>query len=344
MRGIIIRSPDDFHFHPRSGEMLKQVLPYTSAVFPRGVVMGNLPKSIVTANDANAYRAEIFGVDPRFSPLMTVMLTWRTTPEIIKEAFDQGVRILKYIPNNVSTNSEEGVALTELPDFSPVLKMAEDLGMIFSGHWESPFDGNSDFLLPEKSREARAICFLDHIISAFPDLKIVVEHATTYEMIEWVRNAPKNVGATLTVHHAILEYGDVCNENGEIYNPFHYCKPIAKNSSDRSTVIKAMMNGDPKFFFGSDSAPHPVSAKEKIPPAAGIFTAPVALPLLAELFERNGALPKLENFVSRFGAEFYGLPLNEGEVLLRKREWTVPDEVSGVKVFWGGRKLTWVVE
>lgn len=344
MRGIIIRSPDDFHFHPRSGEMLKQVLPYTSAVFPRGVAMGNLPKPVVTANDASAYREEILRVDSRFNPLMTVMLTWRTTPEIIKEAFNQGVRILKYIPNNVSTNSEEGVALTELPDFSLVLKMAEDLGMIFSGHWESPFDGNSDFLLPEKSREERAINFLRHVVSAFPNLKIVVEHATTLEMIEYVKDAPKNVAATLTVHHAILEYADVCNSSGEICNPFHYCKPIAKNPSDRSAVIKAMMSGNPKFFFGSDSAPHPMSAKEKMPPAAGIFTAPVALPLLADLFEKNDALSNLDNFVSRFGAEFYGLPLNEGEVLLRKKEWTVPEEIAGVRAFWGGKKLMWIVE
>lgn len=340
MRGIIIRCPDDMHFHPRTGKMLKNVLLCTSKVFPRGVVMGNLPKPVATTDDAQMYRAEIYCVDPNFSPIMTIMLTKSTTPQIVKEAFGRDVRVLKYIPNNVSTNSEEGVALTELHNFYPVLETAEKLGMIFSGHWESPLD-ESGAPLPEIDREVHAIPFLQEIVRHFPNLKVVVEHVTTREMIQYVESAPKNVGATLTVHHAILNISNVCDSEGKIRSPDNYCKPIAKGMIDTDAIIRAMTSGNPKFFFGSDSAPHPMSAKEKIPPAAGIFTAPVALPLLCQLFEENDALSRLENFVSRFGAEFYGLPLNEGEITLRKNPWTVPDYLGLVHIFKGGKVLNW---
>lgn len=340
MRGIIIRRPDDMHFHPRTGEMLKNVLLSTSKVFPRGVVMGNLPKPVVTADDAQMYREEILGVDPNFSPIMTIMLTKSTTPQIVKEAFSRGVRVLKYIPNNVSTNSEEGVALTELRNFYPVLETAEKLGMIFSGHWETPFDKDGT-PLAEIWREVQAIRFLKDIVILFRGLKIVAEHATTREMIEYVEDAPENIGATLTVHHAILNYCDACDSDGNIHSPDNYCKPIAKSVADRLAVIKAMISGNQKFFFGSDSAPHPMSAKEKTPPAAGIFTAPVVLPLLCQLFEENDALSRLENFVSRFGALFYGLPLNDGEIVLRKNPWTVPDYLGLVHIFKGGEILNW---
>jgi dihydroorotase len=342
VRGIIIRRPDDMHFHPRTGEMLKNVLLCTSKVFPRGVVMGNLPKPVTTADDAQMYRAEIYCVDPNFSPIMTIMLTKSTTPQIVKEAFGRGVRVLKYIPNNVSTNSEEGVALTELHNFYPVLKTAKKLGMIFSGHWESPLD-ESGAPLPEIEREIYAIPFLQEIVRHFPNLKVVVEHATTRKMIQYVESAPKSVGATLTVHHAILNYGSVFDYEGKLRSPDSYCKPIAKSVSDMLAVIEAMTSGNPKFFFGSDSAPHPRSAKEKVPPAAGIFTAPVALPLLCELFQQNNALFKLENFVSRFGAEFYGLPLNEGEIILRRESWEVPNYLGDVRIFRGGHVISWRV-
>lgn len=330
------------HFHPRTGEMLKMVLPYTSKFFARGVVMGNLPKPVVTAADADKYREEILGVDPDFTPITTIMLTTHTTPQIVKEAFGRGVRVLKYIPNNVSTNSEEGVALTELHTFYPVLEMAEKLGMILSGHWESPFDINGN-PLPEMRREAQAIRFLEGINILFPNLKVVAEHATTCTMIDYVERAPQNVAATLTVHHAILNYGDVCDSSGKIVNPDNYCKPIAKAVVDQVAIIKAMTSGNPKFFFGSDSAPHPMSAKEKVPPAAGIFTAPVALPLLCQLFEENDALSRLENFVSRFGALFYGLPLNDNEITLRRSPWTVPEylHLGLVHIFKGGEVLNW---
>jgi len=343
MKEIIIRSPDDMHFHPRSGKMLQAVLPFTSKVFPRGVVMGNLPKPVVTADDAEAYRAEILGVDGNFSPIMTIMLTKQTTPQVVAEAFRRGFKVLKYIPNNVSTNSEEGVALTELQAYYPVLEMAQELGMIFSGHWESPFNSNGSSVL-EAGREEEAIRFLDMVVKLFPKLRMVVEHASTEKMIEYVKRAPTNVGATLTVHHALLVYSDVCDEDGKIYNPYYYCKPIAKKPSDRSAIVKTMISGYPKFFFGSDSAPHSTSVKGNISPSAGIFTAPVALPLLCELFEDGGVLSRLEDFVSRFGAEFYGLPLNDGKITLKKEEWLVPELVGEVRIFKNGQQVSWRVK
>jgi len=341
---IRIRRPDDMHFHPRSGRMLQIVLPYTSKVFSRAVAMGNLLRPVVTADDAAVYQREILlNVDDYFTPIMTIMLTKQTTPEIISEAFRGGIRVLKYIPNNVSTNSENGVVLTELQNYYPVLKKVEELGMVFSGHWESPFD-KKGIAVPEMAREVEAIRFLDWVVESFPRLKVVVEHASTERMIEYVKEAPGNVGATLTVHHAILVYSDVCDDTDKIYNPHHYCKPIAKSPSDRDAVIKAMISGNPKFFFGSDSAPHPLSAKEKIFPSAGIFTAPVALPLLCGLFEENKALSQLEDFVARFGAEFYGLPLNDDKVVLSKKIWTVPECIEDIHIFKGGERLNWYVE
>jgi dihydroorotase len=349
MKGIIIRSPDDMHFHPRSEILLQNVLPYTSKVFKRGVVMGNLPKPIITADGAEFYRKEILRADPGFDPIMTILLTAQTTPSIVEEAFDRGVKVLKYIPGNASTNSEEGLSLEQFNNnllfgmsSGAILKMVQKLGMIFSWHLESPFNVHEE-LLPEPEREKEAIFFLKTVMEFFPKLKIVAEHASTSELIEFVANAPKNVAATLTAHHAILTYGDVCDEIGKIINPYHYCKPIAKKPSDRNAIVRAMLSGNPKFFFGSDSAPHPASAKTKFPPAAGIFSAPVALPILCELFDKNNALPKLENFVSRFGAEFYGLPLNSGELVLKRKEWIVPENLGDVRIFKGGHKLSWIV-
>lgn len=339
---LTIRKSDDGHFHPRSGMTLQTVLPHTSRVFKRGVAMGNLPKPVVTADDAEAYQREILSVDSGFEPIMTLMLTTRTTPQIIREAFERGFRVLKYIPRGVSTNSQEGVDLAQLQNYYLVLEAAQELGMVFSGHWESPFDSNGN-PVPELYREVEAIPFLDETVRNFPRLKIIVEHASTKSMIEYVEEAPANVGATLTVHHAILVYGDVCDSRGRIISPDQYCKPIAKKRFDRQAVIEAMISGNPKFFFGSDSAPHPRSAKEKIPPDAGIFTAPVVLPLLCQLFEARGALSKLEDFVARFWAEFYGLPLNEGKITLRKEDWIVPVCVGDVRVFMGGARLNWKV-
>ena len=340
MKSFSIRKPDDMHFHPRSGDILQAVLPYTAKYFARGLVMGNLPKPVITADDAIAYREEVLAADSAFQPIMTVMLARKTTPEIITEAFDRGFRVIKFIPGSASTNSDQGISLENIRNYYPVLETAEKLGMILSGHWESVNDEQGK-PFPELKRELAAIPFLDDIVYSFPGLNIIVEHASTKEMIRYVTESSDFVSATLTAHHALLTYDEVCDTNGKVINPYLYCKPVAKNPSDKKAVTEAMISGNPKFFFGSDSAPHLREAKEKTPPAAGIFTAPVALPLLFEIFEHNGALSKLEDFVSRFGARFYGLPLNKEMITLVKEDWIVPKFIGDIPVFCGGEKLSW---
>jgi dihydroorotase len=339
---IRIRGPYDMHVHLRDGEMLKNVIPYTANLFVGGVIMGNLQKPVVTAEDAVNYKRQIMEQAPDFNPIMTVMLTTGTTPKVLEKAFMAGVRVLKYIPGNASTNSKEGVPLEDLHYYYDVLEMAQRLGMFFSGHWELPCDENG-MVIPELEREVRAIVYLKAVVRKFPALRIIVEHATTCEMIKYVKKAPANVAATLTVHHAMLIYSDVCNKKGEIVNSFNYCKPIAKRADDRKAVIEAMVSGNPKFFFGSDSAPHYLWKKTDNPPAAGIFTAPVALSLLCQIFERNGQLDKLENFVSVYGPEFYGLPVSERRLLIIKRDFFPASILNDVKVFKGEEMLEWVV-
>ena len=215
--------------------------------------------------------------------------------------------------------------------------------MIFSGHWElnvNPYTGSK---IPELKRETQTLHYLKELIENVPGLKIVVEHISTRVMIRLVEQAPENVAATLTVHHAILSSEDVLGDDGKILNPHHYCKPIAQTESNRQAIKDAMVSGNSKFFFGSDSAPHLISAKECDNPAAGIFTAPVVLPLLCELFESRRALDRLEGFVSEFGARFYGLPLNEGTIEIKQSDWTVPDQHEGIKIFQGGKQLRWRV-
>lgn len=339
---LTIRRPDDFHVHLRQGEMLRNVLPCTASVFARGLVMGNLPDPIMTSQEAMRYREQILAVWPGFKPLMTIMLTKCTTEVMIRDAFASGIRVVKYIPRGVSTNSEHGVSITDLPGFYREFALMADLGMVFSGHWEAPFDvaGNA---VSEINREDAAIRFLDGIASQFPDLRIVVEHASTWAMINYVSHGSRNIAATLTVHHALLEHHHVCDEAGAVTNPWWYCKPVAKRHADMRAVRAAMTSGNPKFFFGSDSAPHPKEAKENNPPAAGIFTAPVALPLLCQIFEEEGVLSRLENFAARYGAEFYGLPKNKGTVTVRKQVWQAPKEIGGVPVFKGGEDLWWKI-
>jgi dihydroorotase len=304
--------------------------------------MGNLSKPIETGPEAIEYRDRIRSVGPDFEPLMTIMLTRRTTPEIVRDARCLGVKALKYIPDGVSTNSETGLSWQDLPIVYPAIEMAEKLGMPFLGHFESPL---TQFGKPvrEMFRERDAIRFLEVLVRRFPELKIVVEHATTQEMIEFVIAAPPRVAATLTAVHATISYSQVFGENEEIQNPDCYCKPVAKTMVDRDAVIKAMISGNPKFFAGTDSAPHPIEAKKGPKPPAGIFSAPVALPVYAKIFELNQALDRLENFVSRFGADFYDLPLNQGTIFLFRKSWKVPESGEGVNFFMGGETLDWQV-
>jgi len=344
MDSITMRSPDDFHAHLRQRLMLANVLPFSN-IYGRVVAMGNLvPRPIITAEDVVRYRNEILSFKPNFQPIMTIMLVNQTTPEMVSKACRAGARVLKLIPCGTSVGSEQGVRLENLKRYYPVLEMARDLEMIFSCHWELDKNPKTGQNISEIEREAAALPYLLDVAIKIQDLKIVVEHITTKTMVEYVDIIlPSNVAATITVHHLLLTFDQVMKDS-TIINPFNYCKPIAKAETDRQAIINAIISGSPKFFFGSDSAPHSLDKKIGLHPSAGIFTPDkVAMPLLCEIFENAGALDKLENFVSKFGAEFYELLLNQGEITLKKERWIVPNNYQDVVPFMAGKTLQWKI-
>jgi len=343
MESITIIPPFDAHVHLREGQMLSKVLPYTSKVFSRAIVMGNLSKPIVTAEDALKYQRRISQAGSGFTPIMTIMFVNATTPEIVQEAYNAGIRHLKLIPGGTSTNSAEGVRLADLEKHYDVLEEAQRLGMAFLGHWELNADPDTGRSILEINREERAIPFLRKVIEQFPNLRIMVEHITTKEMVELVREAGPNVGATITAHHLRITRADVIDVMGRFINPHNYCKPVAKDPDDREALIAAAISGNDKFSFGSDSAPHPQTDKRCADPKAGIFSAPVALPSVAQVFEENKALNRLKGFVSEIGPKFYGSPQAEGTIILIKDPWTVPNEIGGVVPFMAGQTLPWRV-
>lgn len=343
IKTITIPRPNDMHAHLREKKLMQLIL-LRSNFYGRVVAMGNLSHPIITNLDVIRYSWKIEDCSPLFEPIMTIMLVNSTSPQIIRAASDSA-KVLKLIPGGTSTNSESGVRLEDLEKYYPILKEAEEEKMIFSGHWELINDPKTGKEIHELERETAAIPYLKKVVKAFPRLRIIVEHASTREMIEFVKNAPANVAATLTAHHALLTYNKVCDKKEKIINPHIYCKPIAKLARDRRAVIEAMLSDNPKFFFGSDSAPHPPEKKKLPNPQAGIFTpGEIAIPLLAEIFDNYGELEKFKRggFTSGFGAKFYGLPPNENSTLKREK-WTVPKKYEGIVSFWAGHELNYKI-
>lgn len=341
---IIMRRLDNFHAHLRTGPILADVLPFSN-VFGRVVVMGNLivdgvPRPVITAEDAIRYQNEILAAKPNFQPIMTIMLVNQTTPDIVRQAYQAGVRVLKLIPGGTSTGSDQGVRLESLENYYNVLQIAEELGMTFSVHCELDKYPDTKKEIPELNREFLAMHYLVRIVKRFTSLPIIVEHISDRRMIEFVINAPDNVAATVTPQHLLYTIDMVLND-GEIINPHLYCKPILKTSEDVNALRGVIFSGNEKFFFGSDSAPHLISAKQLPNPAAGIFSEPVVLPLIVQLFETFGALNNLEKFLSENGAKFYGLALNEDTIKLAKKEWRVPKSYKNIVPLCAGEKLQW---
>ena len=331
MKTIKIRRPDDLHVHFRLAELMALVLWWTARVFARALIMPNTVPDIATGADALRYCAEILGVAPSgFRPLMTIRLLPTTTPEIIREAHAAGVVAAKlYV--GITTGSTEGIS--NLRTFAPVFAEMEKVGMPASVHAEVP----NAFCL---DREADFIPELRWLAQTFPKLKIVVEHVTDADMVQAILDLPENVAGTITTHHLWLTLDNVI---GGKLHPHDFCMPIAKRPEDRDALRWAAMSGNPKFFFGSDTAPHEKDQKECAEGCAGCFTAPVALEALVELFEREGKLEHLEAFVSEFGARFYGLPLNEGTITLVREEWTVPELIGPIVPWMAGRTMLWKV-
>jgi dihydroorotase len=331
---LTIRRPDDWHVHLRDGEMLRKVAPFTARQFARAIVMPNLGSPVTTPEAAAAYRERILeATGPGFTPLMTCYLTDETGPDDLARGFEDGVWIAaKLYPAGATTNSASGV--TEVRNIYPALERMERLGMVLCIHGEV-----TD---PEVDVFDREAVFIDRILSRlvedFPALKIVLEHITTSDAAEFVSRATGNIAATITPQHLIINRNAIFAGG---LRPHAYCLPVAKREKHRLAVRKAATSGSPKFFLGTDSAPHARHAKESACGCAGIFNAPFALESYATVFEQEGALDRLESFASVHGAEFYGLPLNEDTVTLQQSEIHVPDEIDGVVPFHAGETLHW---
>jgi dihydroorotase len=340
VRRVTLRCFDDMHVHLRTGSLLYQVLPETVRYANRAVVMPNLrPRAVLEKEDVIWYRNVIRHAvdtileDSTFEPLMTIAIRDSTTPKMIVEAKEAGAIAGKVYPLGVTTHSEEGLRDFFSQSISKTFRAMQEVGMLLLLHGEIDQEGT----LVTKREEA-FLPILVQLVEKFPDLKIVLEHVSTKKAIRTIKVLGKNVAATITAHHLCLTLNDVI---GYGIQPHNACYPIAKGFEDREALIGAATSGNPKFFLGSDSAPHPREKKESSKGACGIFTAPVLPSVLAEVFEKAGCLGRLEGFTSRFGAEFYGLPLNKGRIALVRRRWTVPEQIGSIVPFRAGTELNW---
>jgi dihydroorotase len=332
--------PDDWHLHLRDGAALQAVLPDTARQFARAIIMPNLKPPVCTVAQAQAYRERILAARPLgsgFQPLMTLYLTDQTAPEEIVRVRDSGfVHALKLYPAGATTNSEHGV--TDLRKALPALRAMAELGVPLLIHGEVT-DAHVDIF----DREAVFIeRVLKPLLEQLPALRVVFEHITTREAAQFVRSAPDTVAATITAHHLRLSRNDLLA--GGI-RPHYFCLPVLKREVHRQSLLEAAISGNPKFFLGTDSAPHEKSTKEASCGCAGIYTAHAAVELYAEAFEQAGALDRLEDFASRFGPRFYGLPINSDRIRLRREAVAVPSERNypgGTLVpFRAGEQLLW---
>lgn len=337
---ITLRRMDDMHCHFRVGSLLKEVLPFTAQYAGRGIAMPNTrPRAILTGEDVVWYRDEIKRAFDEmqhrhpFEPLMTIEVRDSTTPEMVAEAHRAGAVAGKVYPLGVTTNSDEGLRDFDSKKISETFLAMQDVGMLLLIHGEL----DRERTLVTK-REEVFLPTLLKLAEKLPNLKIVLEHVSTRVAVESVRQLGQNVAATITAHHLCLTLNDVV---GYGIQPHHGCMPMPKDFDDRDTLITAATSGDPKFFLGSDTAPHPRERKECAKGACGVYTAPVLPQVLTEIFEKAECLEHLEDFTSRFGAEFYGLPLNDGTISLTKSEWIVPEQIGSVVPFRAGAKLQW---
>jgi dihydroorotase len=316
---LTLNQPDDWHLHLRDGPVLGAVVAPTARVFRRAIVMPNLKPPVTTTAAAAAYRARILAALPpgsSFEPLMTLYLTDNTTPDEIAAAKASGfVHAVKYYPAGATTNSDSGV--TSLDRVQRALAAMERHGMVLSVHGEVT---DPDIDIFDREREF-VDTMLARIVRDFPGLRIVLEHITTREAAAFVREAAVNIGATLTPQHLLWSRNALLV--GGI-RPHYYCLPILKRETHRVALVAAATSGNPRFFLGTDSAPHARHTKETACGCAGCYSAPAALELYAEAFEDVGALDRLEGFAHRFGADFYGLPRNTGSVTLVREPWPVP--------------------
>lgn len=322
MTEITLTRPDDWHLHLRDGEALATTVAHAAAQFGRAIVMPNLRPPVTNAEQALAYRQRILDAlqqhapGQTFEPLMTLYLTDRTSAETIRSAHAQGIAACKLYPAGATTNSDAGV--TAMHHIHPALEAMQEVGMPLLVHGE--------VTKPEVDLFDREAVFIDEQLmplrASFPELKIVMEHITTLEAAQFVLEADDRLAATITAHHLLY------NRNAIFLGgvrPHYYCLPVLKREIHRQALVQAATSGHPRFFLGTDSAPHAAPLKEAATGCAGCYTAAAAIELYAEAFEQAGALDKLEAFAAFNGADFYGLPRNTQTITLRKQDWTLPE-------------------
>ena len=339
---LTLTRPDDWHLHLRDGDALRAVLPHSARQFARAIVMPNLKPPVTTTALALDYKQRILAALPHqgqgadFTPLMTLYLTDRTPPDEIRRAREAGIVALKLYPAGATTNSDAGV--TDLRKTYATLEAMQREGLLLLVHGE--------VTSPDIDLFDREAVFIDRVLEPLrrdlPGLKIVFEHITTREAAQYVAESAPGLGATITAHHLLFNRNAIFQGG---LRPHYYCLPVLKREEHRRALVQAATSGSPKFFLGSDSAPHAAALKEHAAACAGCYTALTALELYAAAFDAAAALDKLEGFASFFGADFYGLPRNSGQVTLRRREWTLPETVpfgaQQLKPLCGGETLAW---
>lgn len=343
MTQLTMTQPDDWHLHLRDGDAMASVVGYTAKQFGRAIIMPNLNPPVTTTADALAYRDRILAALPEgnsFQPLMTLYLTDNTSAEEIRQAKNSGkIFGVKLYPAGATTNADSGV--TDWHKTDAALTEMENTGLPLLVHGEVT-DPSVDVFDREKT-------FIDQqlipILNKHPDLKVVFEHITTADAVQFVLNAGKNVAATITPQHLLL------NRNAMLVggiHPHHYCLPVLKRETHRQALVNAATSGNPKFFLGTDSAPHARGDKESSCGCAGIFSAHAALECYTSVFEQADALDKLEGFASFYGADFYGLPRNQKTVTLVKEAWHIPNELpfadQTLVPFYAGDSLEWTLK
>jgi dihydroorotase len=343
MNEITIQTPDDWHLHFRDGDMLKETVPATARCFKRAIVMPNLVPPVTTAEMAEGYRQRILEARPAgsdFEPLMTLYLTNQTTAADIREAKQAGVIAAKLYPAGATTNSD--AAVSALEGLYPIFETMAEEGMLLLIHGEVT-DNHIDIFDREKE-------FIDRhmrpITERFPELKVVFEHITTKDAADFVEAASDLVAATITPQHLLLNRNDLLV--GGI-RPHNFCLPVLKRNIHQEALRAVVATGSPKFFLGTDSAPHEKHRKESACGCAGCYSAWSALELYAQVFEDLGVLDKLEGFASHYGPDFYGLPRNTSTVTLVKEEWTIPEEIilpngNPIVPFFAGQTVNWKVK
>ncbi len=343
MQTLKLTRPDDWHLHVRDGAILESVVPDTARQFARAIIMPNLKPPVSTVELALSYRDRILAAVPEgmdFQPLMTLYLTEQTSAdEIRKAAASEHIYAVKYYPAGATTNAASGVR--DLDRVWPVLEAMQEVGLPLLMHGEV-----TDHDIDVFDREAVFIeRHLSRLIQSFPELPMVLEHITTRDSADFVKEGPANLAATITAHHLLLNRNAMF-EGG--LRPHHYCLPLIKREQHRQALVTAATSDNPKFFLGTDSAPHPKGAKESDCGCAGIYSARNAMGFYAEVFEDAGALDKLEGFASHFGPDFYGLPRNSDLITLRREDGNIPEHVDfggvpGVPLRAGGQ-IRWTLD